>query len=66
MFLGFYYSTSAYLIERTSGHFRVVARQLVEQITVVRRILLEVERDAVLLSDALEGAVEPRPCSEGD
>ena len=53
------------LVERAAGHFRVVARQLAEQLTPELH-RSEVERDAVLLSDALIGAVEPRPCSERD
>ena len=56
----------ANLIERTALNFRVVARQFVEQFAVEPRALPEVERDAVLFSDALIGAVEPRPCSERD
>ena len=56
------------LVERTAENFRIAVRQFVEQLTVGRRALLEVERHAalVLALSALIGAIEPRPCSERD
>jgi len=56
---------NADLVERTAGYFCVVARQLAEQLT-TRLRLLEVERDAFPLSDALDGALSAGTSAERD